>query len=345
MSIANPDRRRQPPQTLFLAVLALLALVAFLKVAMVIVMPVVLSLFLGGLLSPLIVFLQRRHWPILPAVLAALSVVFLVLILMGLLVLISLQSLGGALPAYADKMAMLADTVNAWVAGYGMDLQLGAMVRNLDPASLAPVLTRSFVFAIDIAKYGTMIFFVTLFLMLEGARFQDKLVRAFGEGNWISGTVRGIGADIQRYILVKTAISAATGFLAWVLLASLGVDFALLWGLLTFALNFIPTVGSIVAAFPPLLTALVQSENPFKQAALVGLGLLAIQTVLGSYLDPRLMGRNLNLSALVIFLSMAFWGWMWGPMGMLIAVPLAVCIKVALSHHPRLKPFALLMEG
>ena len=328
-----------------LAILTLLAMIAFLKVAKVIILPVVLSAFLALLLSPLILWLKKREWPVLPAALASLASVFALIILVGLLGVLSLQTLGSALPDYLLKMQVLMQKFSAWLPSLGFNMEIEQVMDMVDGGYIAVVLSRSLAFALDLTKYGVMIFFLTLFMLIEAARFKSKLARAFGEDNWINSALASVGIEIQRYILFKTLISLATGILVWGWLELLHVDFALLWGLITFLLNFIPSVGSIVASVPPVLVALVQFGNPVEMALIVLAGELAIQVTIGNYLDPRIMGRNLNLSALIIFVSMMFWGWLWGPVGMLVAVPLAVCIKVSLSHHDQTRALSLMMES
>jgi predicted PurR-regulated permease PerM len=147
--------------------------------------------------------------------------------------------------------------------------------------------------------------------------------------------------DVQRYLGIKTLISLATGILIGVWVAILGVDFPILWGILAFLFNYIPSLGSILAAVPTLLLALVQlGPGP---AALVGLGYVVVNVALGTFVEPYFMGRKLGLSTLVIFLSLVFWGWVWGPVGMLLSVPLTMVVKILLENSENFRWVAVLL--
>jgi predicted PurR-regulated permease PerM len=131
---------------------------------------------------------------------------------------------------------------------------------------------------------------------------------------------------INRYLAIKTMTSLATGIIVAIVLGIMGVDFPMLWGLLAFLLNFIPTIGSIIAAVPPVLLAMVQ----FNQGMAVGVAVLytAVNMIIGNFLEPRFMGKGLGLSPLVVFLSLLFWGWLLGTIGMFLSVPLTMTVKI-----------------
>jgi len=180
------------------------------------------------------------------------------------------------------------------------------------------------------------------FMLAEGASFARKLpgVRAVG-GPDFSALTRVTG-DVQKYLGIKTMVSAATGLCAWGLCDGTGLDFAILWGLVAFALNFIPAIGSIVAAIPPMLLALVQSG--FGHFALIGAGYLLINTIWGNIIEPTLQGRRFGIATIVVVLSVLFWGWLLGIAGMFLAVPLTMLVKVALDTTPELRWLAALLE-
>jgi len=140
---------------------------------------------------------------------------------------------------------------------------------------------------------------------------------------------------------IKVATSFATGFLVWFWLSVLGIDFPILWGLTAFLLNFVPTIGSIIAAAPAILLAIVQTG--FGDAMLVAGGYAVINVVIGSLVEPQFMGRNLGLSTLVVFLSLVFWGWVLGPVGMILSVPLTMTIKLAMENNPNTQAIAILL--
>ena len=181
---------------------------------------------------------------------------------------------------------------------------------------------------------------ILTFILLEAGAFPRKLRVAFGGVN----AERRFGSmmhDLRRYLGIKTAISLATGGLVAAWLALLGVDFALLWGFVAFGLNFIPNLGSILAAIPTTLLTMLQLG--FFYALLVAIGYLVVNLVLGNLVEPLLLGRRLGLAPLFVLLSLVFWGWVWGPVGMLLSVPLTMVVKILLENTEDLQWVAVLM--
>ena len=147
---------------------------------------------------------------------------------------------------------------------------------------------------------------------------------------------------MSRYLVLKTAISLVTGLIIWGMLVLLEVRFAFIWGLLAFALNYIPNIGSVLAAIPPIAQVLV--FGGLYDALVVLTGYLIVNLIFGNILDPRLMGRGLGLSTLVVFLSLIFWGWLLGLVGMLLSVPLTIIAKIALEQTQGGKSIAILLS-
>lgn len=177
---------------------------------------------------------------------------------------------------------------------------------------------------------ASMIFLIlTVFMLSEAERFGrrlDAISQAKGPNiaRMLSAT-----RDIQRYLAIKTVVSLITGFLAGLLCWAAGLDFYILWGIVAFALNFIPVIGSLIAGVPPMILALLVAGVP--NALLVAGGYLLINNFLGNFLEPILVGRRFGISTLVVVISVMFWGWVWGPLGMLLAVPLTMVLKVVLD--------------
>jgi predicted PurR-regulated permease PerM len=142
-------------------------------------------------------------------------------------------------------------------------------------------------------------------------------------------------------MLIKTLISVVTGIIITIFLKIVGVHYAVLWGLVAFLLNFIPSIGSIIAAVPAILMALVQFN--FGTALIVAVGYVVVNILIGSIIEPRVLGRGLGLSPLIVFLSLIFWGWLLGPVGMLLSIPLTIMIKIALDTQPNTKWIATLL--
>jgi predicted PurR-regulated permease PerM len=176
-----------------------------------------------------------------------------------------------------------------------------------------------------------MILLTVIFILLEASGFPQKLRTALGDPEESMGQFRSVTESVNRYLALKTVFSLATGLTVAIWLAILGVDFALLWGLVAFLLNYVPNIGSIIAAIPAILLALIQlGVGP---ALLTCLGYVVVNVVFGSILEPKFMGRGLGLSTLVVFLSLVFWGWVLGPVGMVLSVPLTMIVKIAMESH------------
>jgi len=175
---------------------------------------------------------------------------------------------------------------------------------------------------------------------LEASGFPQKLQAMLGGPESLTG-FNSFTESLNRFVAIKTLLSMATGVAAWILLVALGVDFPLLWGLLAFLLNFVPNIGSIIAAIPAVLLAWVQLGTSF--AIMACIGYVAINITVGVILEPRLMGRGLGLSPLIVFVSLVFWGWILGPVGMLLSVPLTMILKMALEYHDDTQWLAIML--
>lgn len=188
-------------------------------------------------------------------------------------------------------------------------------------ARLGGVLSNSFLIVLTV-----------IFILAEAASFPRKLSDILKDPAKDLPHFARFAENVNRYIAIKTSVSAATGILVTVFIWLLGVDFPILWGILAFLLNYVPTIGSIIAAIPPLLLALIQLGP--GAAGGVAIGFLAINVIMGNAVEPRFMGKGLGLSTLVVFLSLVVWGWVLGPVGMLLSVPLTMTAKIALEANP-----------
>ena len=208
-------------------------------------------------------------------------------------------------------------------------------------------LTRSLLTTVQTTtKNFFLVLIYVIFLMIEQEALPKKInaLRLVPEHKErIKTILNQINEASRTYILVKTLASLLTGVLCYFVLIAVGVDFALFWAFLIFLLNYIPTVGSIVAtAFPSALT-LIQFE-PLTPFFVVLFSLVGIQLLVGSYLEPRFLGYSLNVSPLVVILTLMLWGYMWGPAGMLLCVPITVIIIITLAHFPKTRPIAVLLS-
>ncbi len=198
----------------------------------------------------------------------------------------------------------------------------------------------------NIAANMGIIFIYVIFLLLEQGNFSDKvagLANSPEKEKRARLLIEKINEDVRKYISIKMLTSSATGVLSYIFLKVVGVDFAEFWALLIFLLNFIPTIGSIVATIFPSLITLVQFDT-FTPFFLVLGGVSSIQLMIGNFMEPRLMGNSLNLSPLIILLNLSLWGLIWGIPGMFLCVPLLVISMIVFSHVPETRPIAIFLS-
>jgi predicted PurR-regulated permease PerM len=330
-----------------LAVITVILGAAALQASAGVTMPLAFAFFVAVLVHPIQTGLSER----LPDRLQWLGLVAAMLVFVGVwafagaLIWISLQPVMSRAPQYLDQLQQQWHALGDWAGAHGLpvpqrlDLSSDWVPRVLEPVASQILLLWS------VPALLILVFFFTLMMLIEASAWQRKTEAALRRRHttMVFDTVSTISDKLRQYVLIRTVVSIVNGIAAGLWLWLMDVDFALFWGVLIFLFNYIPTVGSIVAATPPVLLAFLQFG--FGWSLLVALGLLAIDQVLGNYFDPRLTGRALNVSSLVLLLSVIFWGWIWGVAGALLAVPLTITIILFCAHVPALQPIAILLGG
>ncbi len=311
--------------------------------------PLFVGLFIVYVILPLHTMLVRRGMPSMVAYAAILLLLMLMVFGVGTLAYVNGRELTTRLPVYeASLETMLHDAVA------NMPVEIPHETRLLRDLPIRQYISSQQLFTALGTAVGTFFDFFTwlavtflylLFLIVEKETFPQRIRRAFGEqqARQVLGVAESINQAIAHYISVKTLVSALAGLASLVVLLAFDVDFAITWALLIFLFNFIPYVGSLVATAMPILLSLVQLGFwPFVAVAVL---LIAVQQIIGSYLEPRLTGQRLNVSPLLILVSLAFWGLLWGIVGMILAVPLLVILKIVLENIKETKPIATLISN
>ncbi len=310
-----------------------------LKEASTVALPAVFSIFLGILAWPMLRGLTRLRVPRVAAV--PLVVLAVTAALIGIVALLGslLADFTSALPQYQARLASTMSGVQTQLVNLGMpeDFKLLSLA---DPAEVLNIAGRGLRGVVGALSNTLLVMLLLLFVLVEGFGLPQKLRCAITDDEVID-RVEGFSASIQRYLLIKTGTSALTGVSIATGLAAIGLDFPLLWGLGALFLNFIPSVGSIIAALPAIVLALVQ----FGWGGALGVMLLflVVNVAIGNLLEPRIMGDELGLSPLVVLLSLLLWGWTWGPLGMLLAVPMTVIVKLMLELRDDTRWIAVMM--
>lgn len=332
--------------TAVLTAAAVVVVVAGLKAAAPLLGPLLLALFLATLSLPLLRWLLahkvRPGLAVLTAVLANIAL----LTAFGFALTGALNGFAKVAPGYLQQLYGMINSGLEALRERGVDLAERFAAAQIDPGQIVDLggrfLGRSVARLASAVSYVTVVVVALIFLLSESVNFPAKLARAIGRDASASQYFARIGRDFQRYLGVKTVVSLGTGLVVGVWVWILGVDFPLLWGLIAFLLNYIPVLGSILAAVPTVLVTLVQLGG--GRAALVALGYLAVNLLIGNLLEPHLMGRRFGLSPLVVFLALVFWAWVLGPLGMILAVPMTMALKIALDYSERWRWLALLIE-
>jgi predicted PurR-regulated permease PerM len=295
-------------------------------------------------------FLKRFHMPGFVRIIFVVGVVLLLIFMLGKLVILNVANFQSQLPEYEAKfweyanIILLRFDISREQANEAVDAFLSNIKQNhLSFGGLVQSLSGSF-----FSFLGNVLWVVLFmaFILAERDLFTKRLLKQLGKENAapILESIQKINQSVQKYLGLKTLISLLTGALVTIVLTIAGVDFALLWGVLTFVLNFIPTIGSIVATLPPIAITLFQSGSIGK-TIFIAILLLCIQFLVGNVLEPKFMGRGLNLSPLVVLFSLIFWGWLWGIPGMLLSVPLTAAIRIAMEQIDATKTVAVLISS
>ena len=329
----------------FLGILVVIMLGGVLYLTSSIVLPFMVALFLAYLLDPLVRFLTYYRVPLALAVCFALLVTFVFLALMGMLFYASAQSFVSEYPTYEPKLHALVITLTSRLEVASLSWQLSDLSKELSSASVVRTVLASVGTFVTFLGHLLLVLLFMVFILLGQQRLPQRIHRAFGEeqAQRLTLVLQRITRQVQTYLGTKALLSLVAGVLVNLCLLILQVDFAVLWGALAFLLNFIPHVGAPVATIPPVLVAILKFDT-LMPAVWVVICVTLIHIVLGLCIEPRLMGRNLHLSPLLVVLSLLFWGWLWGIVGTLLAVPIMATIKIVCENLPPLRFLSALMS-
>ena len=304
------------------------------------IIPFLIATFLALITVRPMLWLQQNR---VPTVLAALLIVLTMLAIItmtGIVVGRSLALFTAALPGYQEQLQGLIDRTVAFVAQYTEADQRIESLGDLINPGFAMGLAATILNAVrDVLTNTLLIFFTMIFILLEASSFPTKITAAFGQSAATLERPRQFLDDLARYLGIKTVVSMVTGILIWLLTWWVGLDFPQLWGMLAFLLNYVPTIGSIIAAVPAVLLALVQLG--LGEATVTAICFMSVNIAFGNFIEPRLMGYGVGISPLIIFVGLIFWGWVFGPVGMLLSVPLSMSLKLALESDDRTRWIAI----
>lgn len=309
---------------------------AGIKLAAPFLVPVLVAAFIAIVTAPFVMWLCDKGLPTLLAVLSGLLIDVAAGATLGLPLAGAIATFTERMPAYAAMLAGRTHEAEAWLAGHGIYLE--SVYDFSEPTWVFNTATVMAQYAASLVSQMVLVLLIVAFMLYESTGLREKLskIATPTQIHELSAAAR----EVNTYLIAKTVLSLLTGVLVFVWCWWCGVDVPLLWGLLAYFLNYIPTVGQIIAAVPAIALALVQFGP--AEALVVGAGFGGINLAIGA-IEPRIMGNALGLSALVVLVSMVVWGWLLGPVGALVSAPLTMVVKHALAHSEELRWMAELL--
>jgi len=316
--------------------------VAGLKAAAGMLIPFAVGLFLAVLTLPVTLWLHQRR---LPMPLAVAAGVLANVGLFGLIVVLAIQSSGefqAESPRYVSRLYALWFRAIEGLEQRGLPVGDLVTLNFFDPERLFGLVGSTLSGVASVVSSVFLVVLILLFILAEATVFPRKIRAIMGPGQGTGPRLTKTVREVQEYLGIKTLVSLATGIMLGLWAWFLGLDFPVLLGVIAFVLNYVPTIGSVLASGPAVLLALLQFS--VGHAMLAGAGYAVVNLVFGNLIEPNLLGRRLGLSTLVVILSLVFWGWVWGPVGMLLAVPLTMVVKIWLENTDDLRWVALLLD-
>lgn len=313
------------------AAACLIVILAGLKLAAVIVTPLLLAIFIATLVAAPVGWLVAKRVPAPLAISLTLIVLILLVITLGAIVVESAQQLYAKQPEYVAKLNTMLEALEPTLVQLGLPTSL-QLEEILSAATIWSLASQTLTGVGNLISNSFLILLVFILILIESSALTKKMRRLLSATDSDRTWLDSFASNIHHYIVIKTIHSLGTGLLIAFGTWLLGVDFPILWGLLAFILNYIPNIGSIIAALPAVLVALVQlGIGPALGVIALFVG---VNVLIGSFIEPRFMGERLGLSTLVVFLSLIFWGYMFGTVGMLLSVPITMTIKIAAEANP-----------
>lgn len=311
---------------------SLIVIAAGIKAAEDLMVPFLLAAFIATIATTPMFWLEKHKVPGALAITLVMIMMVVTVVGVGALVAQSAGDFSEKLPFYQDRLTELVTATVAWFEPFGITLSGDILLSYFNPGTALAMAGTTLAGLGGVLSNGFLILLTVIFILAEASSFPRKLADVLSNPDRTMPYFAKFAENVNRYIAIKTSVSIFTGVVITLYLMVLGVDFPLLWGILAFLLNFVPTIGSIIAAVPAVLLALIQL-GPGVALLTVG-GYVVVNIGMGSVVEPKFMGRGLGLSTLVVFLSLVFWGWMLGPVGMLLSVPLTMTAKIAMEANP-----------
>ena len=351
MTIAPPDNTNKIIRDI-LAFFAVALFLYLMKAVASIIVPMVIAFFIFIFLNPLLSRMDKLRIPRLLSLVITLAIVAAVFVLFLYVFFLMVNMILDRMPYYASRVVSLDKNFSSELAEHfpelGEEFSVLSMI-DVDWYGLAMNSLTSFSSQIiSVLSDAMLIFVIVLFLLLERTTFMPKITFALprDKSQKFASTMGRINRQMTKYLMLKAVISLLTGFLYYLTAIVTNLDFALVWGVLAMLLNFIPTIGSIIVTVLTILMSIIQfAPTEWVNIVYVIVLTISIEMILGNIIDPRLQGVQLNMSPLMILISLSVWGYIWGLPGMFLAVPIMSIIQIVCAITPSLKPIAVLLSS
>jgi AI-2 transport protein TqsA len=329
--VTSQQSRAVTASVVVLATVATAAALAYTRPVMV---PFVLAVFLSYLVSPVVNFLQDRlKIPRFVSVLISLLIAVGMLTLLALLIITSTRGLMASADIYRDRLTGIAERIFSVLDIFGTDIGQTTFLDTVRQLPFLTLIQNAAGTAMDIVTNGGLVVIFLIYLV-GGRRPVEQSVGIYAE----------IHAKIQKYIVTKFVISATTGLLVGLILTMFGLPLALVFGVMAFLLNFIPSIGSVISTLLPIPIAIIQYDSVWAITAIVALPGV-VQMIIGNGIEPLVMGESLDLHPITVILSLIFWGLLWGIVGMFLATPIMAVLSIVFGRFDETRPVAELLAG
>ena len=328
--------------SILISLAALFIIIYALQAAAALIIPFLLAIFLALITLRPMFWLQSKKIPAFIAALIIVASMMLLLLSIGSVLGTSIAEFTSVLPEYQERLDIILENFMGAAPNYFSSDQTSLNFSEILDPGWAMSLAASLLNALrDVLTNAFLIMFTMIFILLEASAFEIKLLAAFKRKRDSFVRQKIFVANLGRYLGIKTIMSIATGTSVALATSWIGLDFPLLWGMFAFLLNYVPTIGSIIAAVPAVLMALVQLG--VGDAITTAIAFFVINLVYGNFIEPKLLGYGVGLSPLIVFISLFFWGWVFGPVGMILSVPLTMALKMTLESDEQTQWLATIM--
>jgi len=324
----------------FIVMASIIIVFSGIKSASEIIVPFLLSLFLAIILLPSYNFFNKKGLPNIISLLLVIGTFVLILLLVAKLIGTSITDFNANIDSYSEKLTEYYVYIVNITSKVSIELSVNELSTIINSKEMMSFATKIMHNMGSMFTNSFVVLLTIIFMLLESSHFKAK-IELIGEKNEMISHLDKITSQIKEYMFLKTLISFLTGVTVWISLSIVGTDYAFLWAVVAFLFNFIPNIGSLIAAVPAVLLTLVQFG--VIDAIIVSTIYIFINIIIGSIIEPKIMGKGLGISTLVVFLSLIFWGWLLGIVGMLLSIPLTIMLKIILDNNHNTRWISILL--